>query len=57
MRIRRFGQIIRQAGHFGKRPGDINSEYQIRSNFRDWESLAYQFMGVRPVRSRGTKDD
>ena len=37
--IRRFGQIIRQAGHFGKRLLDVNTGHRIRTMVRSLEAM------------------
>jgi hypothetical protein len=38
--MRRFGQIIRQPGHFGKQPLHLNSEHQVQYKFPALESIA-----------------
>jgi hypothetical protein len=38
--MRRFGQFIRQTGHFGKSLHHVNPEHQTREKFPAWESNA-----------------
>jgi hypothetical protein len=40
--MRRFDQIIRHGGHFGKRPPNVNTLHRIGSDHPQLESIAFQ---------------
>jgi hypothetical protein len=50
--MRRFGQIIRQRGHFGKRLHHVSNSHQIVTFIRTWKSIAFEAGRMRFVKAR-----
>jgi hypothetical protein len=56
IRIRRFGQVIRQAGHVGNRVADLESGHRVKGRSRKFGSTASEDGPfVREKLQRGTE--